>query len=219
LEDLRVRDLLDNTIIVLVSDHGEALGEHGLFAHKYGLYDELVRVPLLIRYPEKVEPKRYSHAVSTRDLYGTLMDLADLRRPKSLKESPSLLSKEGPTAVYSEIASTNSFKYEELLERFPQVESNVQPFLQTARMVESNGFKLIAYEDGRRELYNIKRDPGEMADLSSTDKAQVDHLKGVLLNWFQGLEPWERRGSGLPEEVVDPTGDEAKLLQLLGYVE
>ena len=160
LEDLRTRNLLDNTIVVLVSDHGEALGEHGLFAHKYGLYDELVRVPLLIRYPEKLEAGRVSETVSTQHLYPTLLDLAGLKRPSVLR-GPSILDTSTALPAYAEIVSTNSSKYSDLLDHHPEAEA-VDPLLRTAMMIEQDGFKLIVYEGGDRELYDLKADPGEL---------------------------------------------------------
>lgn len=73
------KGLLENTIVVLASDHGELLGEHGLSGHGNSLYDPLLHVPLVIWYPPAVPSgRRISGTVSLRDLPATLLDLAGL---------------------------------------------------------------------------------------------------------------------------------------------
>lgn len=213
-EDLRAAGFLENTIIVLVSDHGEALGEHGLFAHKYGLYDELVRVPLLIHYPKVVSAKRYPQPVTTRNLYPTLLDLAGLERPEGM-DNPSLFSDEGPDVVVSEIVSTNAFKYLKLLQKYP--EANIEPFLRAAQLLETGGYKLISYQDGVRELYQLASDPLELTDLALQETERVADMEQQLEEWRSNLTLWEAE-EGVPE-VIAPSGEEEKLLQLLGYVE
>jgi arylsulfatase A-like enzyme len=213
-EDLRAVGSLENTIVVLVSDHGEALGEHGLFAHKYGLYDELVRVPLIIRYPRLIAPRRYYHPVTTADLYPTLLDLTGIQRPDGL-DNPSLLADVGPEAVYSEIASTNAFKYIKLKQKYPDVE--IEPFLRTARMIERDGYKFIAYEDGSHELYRLAEDPKELNDLSGEEPERSRAMRDKLLEWFESHN--RRKQAVAVDEVIRPSGGDEKLLQLLGYVE
>ncbi|MEO6444497.1 MAG: sulfatase-like hydrolase/transferase [Gemmatimonadaceae bacterium] len=78
-DTLRARGLLDNTIIVLASDHGEQFGEHGLAWHSNSLYEQLTHVPLFIRFPARVPAGvRVTQQVSLRDLAATLVDLAGL---------------------------------------------------------------------------------------------------------------------------------------------
>ena len=77
--ELQSRQLLDNTIIVITSDHGEQFKDHGLEEHANSLYTQVLHVPLLLRYPALV-PKgvRVTDVVSLRDLPATLAQLADL---------------------------------------------------------------------------------------------------------------------------------------------
>jgi arylsulfatase A-like enzyme len=77
LESLRRQGLLDDTIVAIVSDHGEAFGEHGLYGHQTTLHREQIHVPLLLRYPRAIAPGgRVASAVSLRDLPATLAGLA-----------------------------------------------------------------------------------------------------------------------------------------------
>jgi choline-sulfatase len=67
----------DNTIVVLTSDHGESLGEHGYVGHGRHLYDDIVRVPLIVRYPGKMPAGKVIHEnVSLLDVTPTLLDMA-----------------------------------------------------------------------------------------------------------------------------------------------
>ena len=77
LDTLVERGALENTIVVVVSDHGEQFGEHGLKGHANSLYLPLLRVPLLIRYPHAVpEGLRVATPISLRDVASTIVELA-----------------------------------------------------------------------------------------------------------------------------------------------
>ncbi|MGH7657200.1 MAG: sulfatase, partial [Gemmatimonadales bacterium] len=79
LEELQARGHLENTIVVLTSDHGELFGEHGLEGHGNGLYDPTLHVPLVIWYPPVVQTgRRIERPVTLRDLPATLLDLAGI---------------------------------------------------------------------------------------------------------------------------------------------
>ena len=83
LHELELRGLLDHTIVILTSDHGEHMGEHGIFEHGQSLYEAAVHVPLLIRPPGGFTGgRRVSRAVSLRDLPATILDLA-VREPEA----------------------------------------------------------------------------------------------------------------------------------------
>ena len=68
--------ILDDTVVVLTSDHGENFGEHGFFEHQFCLYNTLLHVPLIVRYPSLWEPKRIEKKVSTVFLFNTVLALA-----------------------------------------------------------------------------------------------------------------------------------------------
>jgi arylsulfatase A-like enzyme len=74
---LRDRRVLDSTIVVITSDHGELLGEHGFTGHSHFLYLNVLHVPLFVRFPAVVpQAQRVSRPVSLRDLAATIVDLA-----------------------------------------------------------------------------------------------------------------------------------------------
>lgn len=77
--ELENRGLLDNTVIILTSDHGEHFGEHGLFLHGQSLYRDLLHVPLIIIDPRQISPGSVvEESITLRDLGKTVLDLAGL---------------------------------------------------------------------------------------------------------------------------------------------
>ena len=78
--------LYDETLVVLTSDHGEAFGEHGYRWHAKTLFEELVRVPLIIRRPGEDQPgRRIAAPVQLVDIAPTLLDAAGLAIPEELE--------------------------------------------------------------------------------------------------------------------------------------
>ncbi|MFT5444525.1 MAG: membrane-anchored protein YejM (alkaline phosphatase superfamily), partial [Myxococcota bacterium] len=77
LDDLDARGLLANTIVALVSDHGEEFFEHGKKGHRFTLYDEVIRIPMILWYPEKIRSGvRIQSPSSLIDIFPTLLELA-----------------------------------------------------------------------------------------------------------------------------------------------
>lgn len=77
LDEMDQRGLLQNTLVIVTSDHGEEWGEHGLFDHGNSLYYRSINVPLVMVYPGRIPPgKRVGHVVSLSDIPATVLDLA-----------------------------------------------------------------------------------------------------------------------------------------------
>jgi len=105
LADLERRGLTDETLVVLTSDHGEALGEHGQVGHVNTLYDEVLRVPLVIRSPRSRDHRALSqsarHLVTHADLAPTILELLNVA-PWSNMLGSSLLSDTNPRTLLAE---------------------------------------------------------------------------------------------------------------------
>jgi len=84
--ELDQRGLLDETIVVVLSDHGEELGEHGIFGHRYTLTDESLAVPLMVRLPGAAQAgRRVSGLVDLTDVMPTLLDAANAQHPAGIQ--------------------------------------------------------------------------------------------------------------------------------------
>lgn len=179
---LEAGGLLENTIILITSDHGEEFGEHGTIGlHAITLHDELIHVPGLLYVPG-AEPGRAKSMMSHLDIAPTLLDLAGLETPKaflgtSLREIVALPGQGGDRVVVSETINersellsyieagyelARSGKFTEALPPVPR-----QPDISYHRSValRSERFKLIQTLTGDRELYGLAADPGEYRNI------------------------------------------------------
>ncbi len=145
-DQLLAAGFFDHGFLVITGDHGEAFGQHpGNFVHGLELYDENVRVPLLVVNPRRIEPGECRTAGAHVDLSPTLLDLAGLV-PDPDMQGVSLLAAEGPEMVFLVSA------------------------LDAPKLGLVDGpHKFIYHTDTRAAgLYDLARDPGETRDLSST---------------------------------------------------
>ncbi|MEJ2720226.1 MAG: sulfatase [bacterium] len=212
---LRDFGVLDNTIVIITSDHGEEFGEHDLVGHEFGLYDTLLRVPLIVRYPTRLAPGRHGDGVQLIDLFSTVIDGTGSAYDSSHKVAGrSLFSGSERSSVYAE----NYHDYEKFRNqtqaRCPDVD--VSPYVVTLRSVRTGDYKLIAYSDGRLELYNDAIDPGERTNLLSEHPDIAKDLELGVERWFEQTKtPLVEMGR---EEDQD-SEDLRKRLRALGYIQ
>jgi arylsulfatase A-like enzyme len=169
-DELTERSLFDNTVVILVSDHGESFGEHGWYLHGHSLYFEQLHVPLIIRWPGEV-PAGVSieQPVSIDDVPAIVMDLVD---------GPAAFP--GPSHAQLWRDATGA----EL--RLPPVvaETEKKPWAPEdspahsgwLRSVINQQWHLIESEHGDHELYDWQNDRGEKFDLS-TSRGAADIIR------------------------------------------
>jgi len=185
-----------DTLVVVTSDHGEGLGDHGEDEHLLFLYDSTLRVPLVLSWPGRLPAAaRLRGQFRSVDLLPTLLDLLGLPAAPTSGESRGEALRRG-----SRIADNES--YAESL--YGQLHFGYAPL----RALRGEGWKLI--DAPRPELYRISDDPGEQKNLAET-RAQVasamrDRLAGHDL----------KRDAAVSTAPVDPAA--AERLAALGYV-
>jgi arylsulfatase A-like enzyme len=177
----------DNTIIVLLSDHGWQLG-HKLRWRKMSLWRQANRVPLIIVAPGVTTPGSKSNKpVSLLDLYPTLMDLAGLPPPAHTLEGTSLAPLlKNPRARWDHVA--------------------ISTWGYMNHAVQDEEFRYIRYQDGAEELYDHYKDPNEWTNLAGNRKyARVKQRLGKYLPQKNvvGLCP-ERAGEPPSRPECDP---------------
>jgi arylsulfatase A-like enzyme len=158
------RHLLDNTLVVLLSDHGEGLGDHDHFGHISQLYNSLLHVAFIVAYPGHLpEGLMIDEPVGLVDVMPTVLDLMGLRSPDHINGANllPLMRGEGapPRSIVAETYRPEAFKEK--------------------RALVQDGFKYIhSWLDNREweELYDLTADPGEIRDLS---KIEVDRLAAM----------------------------------------
>lgn len=159
LDALQVSGRADNTIIVFSSDHGLAVGQHGLMG-KQNQYDHSVRMPMILAGPGIQAGRRVSHMVYLHSLFATTCDLAGIPTPDTV-EFPSiagLVTGASDQPVHDAIFG--SYRHYQ-------------------RMVRTENWKLILYPIAeRRQLFDLKNDPWETTDLSD-DPAQAQRIRSL----------------------------------------
>ena len=174
LDELRRRQQLDRTVVIVTADHGELLGEHKLFGHATNLYRQVLQVPLVIRYPVRVAAgTRFAAPVTLRDLAATVIDLADL--PESRFPGVSLVGRAGATAQPSAAGENTDAGGSALLSEVTQG-INLGPNYPASRgpmqSMIAGGMHYIRNGDGQEELYDLVADQGETNDLARTEQGR-----------------------------------------------
>lgn len=170
---LKTEELYEDTFIIFSSDHGDHLGEHGLF-FKGQMYDSCAKVPLIIKLQGKHGSRKNARIVNTIDLYQTILDLTGTENKNINTQSNSLLPL---------LKNSKSFWNDETY-------SIIGGTKQTAMtMVRTKQYKLIRHPKGNEacyELYDLISDPEENHDLWKNDKCPMQirqELKHKLDCW------------------------------------
>lgn len=194
---LESRGLLENTLVAVVADHGENLGDHGIRFRHVGLFDTTTHVPLMIRWPGwEREGRRIHGLVQTIDLFPTLVAAAGLPVPKQDGTDLRELTggdRHGRRAVFSEHAGRLGVSVRTQDWRYGINQGNTRFF-----------------PDGPY-LYDLKADPGETRNLAGQGRPIERELNGLLLRWIA-----DRHRTPGPKSR-DLTDEEEQRLRALGY--
>jgi arylsulfatase A-like enzyme len=159
-ERLQGDGLLDNTLVIITSDHGEHFGEFGLSGHGMSLYLPLLHVPLLVSFPGVPADTVVSQAVSLRDLGATILDVAGL---KDMVEFPGeslarywagerALHNCRTEPIFSEVGRVGKWRWG------PASKGSI-------RCIVADEFQYISNSTGREELYDIRNEQTEEGNL------------------------------------------------------
>jgi arylsulfatase A-like enzyme len=163
--ELESRGALDNTLIVVTSDHGELFGEHGAFGHGSHLYHEAINVPLVIVAPRRIPSGRVvTTPVSLRDLPATVVDLL------GLGESPFPGRSLG--WCFKPLAAQGAVPDEFILSETADEPIRGPKSATPARALAYQGKVYIRSKDNREEFYDLAKDPTESRDLTQDPRAQ-----------------------------------------------
>lgn len=181
---------LDDCLVVVTSDHGEELGERGGFVHRDLLYDDLLRVPLVL-WGRPVPRGKVEHSLaSSIDIAPTLLAAAGVRIPERM-EGRDLLAAGGVERVFAQLEDR---RY----------------------AVRTADWKLILNaEPPSRELYDLRSDPQERHDVAARHPALVQALEQDLRAW-KAARPRLRPSTQPP---VPSSEEVEEALRALGYVE
>jgi arylsulfatase A-like enzyme len=158
----------EETVVIITSDHGEHFGEKGHYTHILSLYNELLWVPLLIRFPQSLAlPSRDRRLVSLTDLYATILDLVDSPLPRP-ETSHSLLAPPQRALAISQCVDPEMWRTF-LTSKQTLSQSQGETFSPPVfAVMTEGGMKFIGKRDGGLEVYDLKESMLEDRDISST---------------------------------------------------
>ncbi|MDD5556691.1 MAG: sulfatase [bacterium] len=191
----------DNTLFIVTSDHGEEFLERGELGHGSSLFEEQVRVPLIIA-PAGGAPaaRTVEQPVSIMDIFPSICEAAGVAPPAGLQGRSLLpLTAGGPEdmdrAVFAELSRARAARQQEAIRR--------------------GDWKFVRRGGGgeRRALYNLARDPGEQRNLIGEEPERARSLEGELERWLEAHRLFEA------PPADEPLGEkEIKELRSLGYL-
>lgn len=212
---LRDIDAWDDTILFILGDHGENIGDHGFLGHQYNLYDTVLHVPLVVTGGAFTDGGVRNDLVQLTDLAATFLDLPGIEDeqlsaqtqgesvyPGNTREREHIIAEymapQPPTAV--------------LEARYGELPSHAHQFDRKLRTIRTETRKVIRGSDGHIECFHIDTDPGEQRDQSDRDIDTVSRLLEQLETWDAGFE-----SSTASEDVQISRGAERRLADL-GYL-
>ena len=201
LERLRGHPAWDDMLVVITSDHGEALGEHGLIGHTSSLYDVMIRVPLVLR-------------VGRDGVVGVPPPGSRWRRPMQLVDVLPLVQRHtGVEMPVGDGRSPDGMPGALRAWSFPsqaQIKADGR-FRRELRSIEDDGWKLIEDDVGRVELYDLRVDPEEQRNVAASHAERVEQMRAGLGS----------RAVYRTESLADDPGlsqDALERLRSLGYI-
>ena len=194
---LEERGLTENTIVVITSDHGEEFMEHGSVLHGRTYFQEVIRIPLILRGPGVPSGMRITEPVHLVDVAPTVFTLVESTKMPVMLDGLdlSVLWREGGSLPERTLFSEADH-------------NNLQP--DVGRMARTAHRKLL-YNTLTKEtqLYDLERDPKEVADIATSDSEATARLLQILQEFLGGEE--ER------EEIEPPSPEVMESLKQLGY--
>jgi arylsulfatase A-like enzyme len=184
----------DNTILVVIGDHGESLGEHGIYFDHYGLYDCVLRPPLIIRWPGSLSGEhRIDDLVQMSDLAPTILEMTGLPVSPGMdgRSLVPVLREAGPGPEWDRVVACEcnwSFNWAMRKDNWKIIVSRAPDLLHNRPPIE---------------LYDLAEDPGETRNLALRDP----RLAGEWLGDFEG---WLGQRLGRAAQGPDPVRAEAE---------
>jgi len=189
LEELTRRGLRRKTIVIITADHGDELREHGYLDHGVFLYDESIRVPLIVYIPGQDRPSRIGALVQSTDIMPTILDLLGIPIPYQ-SQGVSLLSLLRPGSQ----SFQRGYIVSQSIDGSYAVRSSRWKYIQKPREDTQGG-----------ELYDLKDDPGENHNVFSDHPEVVTRMREDLVAWKNKAPSYSNEFSDFPSTIDKQT--------------
>lgn len=208
LNELKKQGLYDDSVIIITSDHGEEFMERGWIGHTTTLHQELIRVPLIIKFPGH-KARIIDSPVGLVDIVPTLCQYLGLKVPDSL-DGKALLD----------------FTLDKPKTRGPVFSETFNPQVHQPETVKPIAFRSIVLGDHKlifdqitkaKQIYNLSEDPHERNNLSQQQSKENARLKALLASWIGYMNSKQVKGPAQDQtELFTP--EQRKKLKALGYL-
>ncbi len=213
-KSLQAADQWENTIFVVLGDHGENIGEYGFFGHQYNLHETVVHVPLIITGGPFDDGGKYREYVQLLDLVPTLLDTTEISASALAMQAQGQSFHPDSTAtprqaVYAEHIQPQP-TVESLEARFGEIPDRVRAFDRTLRSIRTDGSTYIRGSDGSRWLYLA----GDEHHNRRTDRPTLAARLDTQLDGWLGTVERDRT----TQTAVDMSAATEQRLADLGYI-
>ncbi len=199
--DLRVRGLLDDALVIVTSDHGEYFGEHDLVEHSKDVYEEALRIPLIVKRPGQAAGRVVEAPISLADVAGLLLREA---APQVAERHDDKFK--GASDAPGHLAQARYARSKDLSAPWRR------RFDRERDVLYAENYKLIRSSDGKHELYDLALDPTERQNLFAERPAEA---KTLMAQIERVLAKSARRATA---PLPPLTKDELRAMKELGYV-
>jgi len=177
-QELGRAGILDETLLIVTSDHGENLGDHGMASHKSSLHRSIRHIPLVLRLPGVFDGGRtVDDVVRLEDLFPTILEVCRIEVPPGI-QGKSINGETAGRVSRAHHAQPGPLLIQKLRRLHPGADTSR---LETSIDAVFDGrYHYIRYSAGREELYDVTLDPGEKRDLSGTSPTVLDRLRALL---------------------------------------
>lgn len=220
IKTLKDENLYDNTLFIILADHGESIGEHNLMFHVWSLYDNLVKVPLMIKFPKKMGIcGQVDKVVQNTDILPTILSILGIPDHEAVNQvqgncliNGSINNREEGIAVSELIKpfGPDKIAYRDQLSQYDR----------RLLSVRSESHKFIYSSRGDHEYYDLIRDPEEVDNLHSR-AGSYNNLDALAEKYYQEMDAFYQKNrlhieGGTGTEIEDESIKEQ--LEQLGYL-
>ncbi|WP_435196357.1 sulfatase [Natronomonas sp. EA1] len=209
---------LENTIVIVLGDHGENIGDHGLMAHHYSVHETLTHVPLIVNYPGVFDGGEVvNDRVSSLDVPATIERLMANQRKcnktfKSQQHGVPLQNRnESQRRIFSEYLNPMP-PIKRLREKSENPAFDVSKYDRQLRAIYVDNLKFVTGTDGHRALYDLSTDSEESENIMNERPERAKELEQVIEEWIKA------NSSELNQPMASPGETVQERLGDLGYL-
>jgi len=205
IDGLKSLGVYDDCVIAVVADHGESLGEKGIYFDHAFIYDKNIHVPMFIKPPSGGRSGRSGVSVSSLDIYPTVLELAGIEVPDGIRGR----SLAGVMDGSSGFTGRDTIYYEHILENFIGIKTPEYTYI--ANMFDTDTRTVRDRDSWFEELYSAD-DPSQSTDISPDNPEAIEKFRTLAEDFYKDRSPGPE-----PEKITDES--HAEKLKALGYVQ